>query len=108
MSRPAQGAAFLDKKLPSWYKRVKRPINLASYSDCVGAQISGDFAAFVQKYFTNRKTGIVDTNALWRLGFHTRKLDAIPGEVESLNVNWQREIDRRVAAAAKPKEAVVV
>jgi hypothetical protein len=108
MSRPAQGAAFLDKKLPSWYKKVKRPINLASYSDCVGAQISGDFAAFVQKYFTDRKTGIVDTDSLWRLGFHTRKIDGAPGEVESLNVNWQREVDKRVSAASKPKEAVVV
>jgi hypothetical protein len=108
MSRPSQGAAWLDKQAPAWFKRIKRPVDIASYTDCIGGQFSGEFGVFVDKYFRNKKTGVVDMTSLVRLGFQTRELEAKPEELVSLNSNWNNEIERRVAAASVKKEPAIV
>lgn len=99
MSKVSTGAASLDKANRNWFKRIKRPIRMDSYTDCTLAQIYGDLDAGVKKLHLSPLQQIA-------LGFHTDQLGNRQ-QADKLSKEWQHEVDRRVAKALKKKEPAV-
>jgi hypothetical protein len=93
--RVAAGAAFLDERVPDWWRADRASaidpdgLMIQSYCDCVLGQLFGTYG-----------TGVVQLD-LWdtsrtALGFFT---DDPPRETDVLEAEWKRLITERRAAA---------
>lgn len=86
--RQSLGAEFLDEQRPEWRSLITRPIDIADYIDCVGAQIMdmGDYHDFLEWVWT-----IVPPDTDWDIehGFECNSIQ----EAKILNELWTAEVE---------------
>lgn len=95
--RVVKGAAYLDRKVPGWFKKVKIGNRLLMWSscDCVVGQLEGNFWLTVRRWMGGKRT--LEKERAWVVsrGFWTLLEDDYP----PLRRAWVAAIRERRAAA---------